>query len=102
MPYGSDAAALPSLSRTTGLVSATTVSDWNGASTTINDAVSLASLTRNAGENAASYAITNGTLALTGTLNGVNNPAGADNYTTSSCATRRQLTINQDAHTTAP
>src|SRR5262245_47629572 len=94
MPYGSDAAALPSLSRTTGLVSATTVSDWNGASTTINDAVSLASLTRNAGENAASYAITNGTLALTGTLNGVNNPAVAGNYTTSFSTTGSQLTIN--------
>src|SRR5262249_47151345 len=67
---------------------------WNGASTTINDAVSLATLQRNPGENAGNYAITNGTLALTGTLNGANNPAVAGNYTTSFSTTNSQLTVN--------
>src|SRR5262249_23870082 len=84
-----------------GGVAGTTVTDWNGASTTINGAVSLATLQRNPGENAGNYAITNGTLALTGTLNGANNPAVAGNYTTSFSTTNSQLTVNPVALTTA-
>src|SRR5262249_56236919 len=82
-----------------GGVAGTTVTDWNGASTTINGAVSLATLQRNPGENAGNYAITNGTLALTGTLNGANNPAVAGNYTTSFSTTNSQLTVNPVALT---
>src|SRR5262249_52643869 len=85
-----------------GGVAGTTVTDWNGASTTINGAVSLATLQRNPGENAGNYAITNGTLALTGTLNGANNPAVAGNYTTSFSTTNSQLTAKPHTPTPPP
>src|SRR5262249_57142015 len=70
--YGTNDPALPALTSTTGLVTGTTVTDWNGASTTINNATSLDTRHRQPGDTAVSYAITNGTLALTGTLNGAN------------------------------
>src|SRR5262249_57060286 len=98
--YGTNDAALAALTSTTGLVTGTTVTDWNGASTTINDAVSLATLQRNPGENAGNYAITNGTLALTGTLNGANNPAVASNYTTTCSTTQSRIPSNPLARTT--
>jgi hypothetical protein len=75
----------------------TTVTNWNGNSTAINDsgkvAASLGSLTRTPGENVGSYAYTAGTLnALTG--------SSAGNYSASlSLANNPTLTINTAALT---
>src|SRR5262249_10204675 len=91
----------PALTSTTGLVTGTTVTDWNGASTTINDAVSLATLQRNPGENAGNYAITNGTLTLTGTLTEPHKPAKVANRPPIVSTTTHQITLNPFAFTTA-
>jgi hypothetical protein len=74
----------------------TTVTNWNGTSTLINDTGNvmgnLQSLARTAGENVGSYNVTGGTLTLSGT--------SAGNYSSSfSVGGSPTLTINQAALT---
>src|SRR6185436_7792424 len=77
--YGADDPTLSGIAVSLGGLVNGTVTDWNGASTPLNDtgnvSATLATLTRNAGETVTapgpSYAITSGTLnALTGTAAG--------------------------------
>jgi hypothetical protein len=95
--YGADDPSLSGITPTLAGVVNTSVMDWNGNSTASNDsskvAASLASLTRNAGENVGSYAYTAGTLnALSG--------SSAGNYTASfSLANNPTLTVNPAALT---
>jgi hypothetical protein len=95
--YGANDPSLSGITPTLAGVVNTSVTDWNGNSTAINDtgkvAASLASLTRNAGENVGSYAYTAGTLnALSG--------SSAGNYTASfSLANNPTLTVNPAALT---
>src|SRR5262249_39050117 len=99
--YGTNDPALPALTSTTRLVTGTTLTHCNGASTTITYAATLASLQRNTAANAGNYAISTGTLALTGTLNCPTRRSSDLNYTTSFSTTNSQLTVNPVALTTA-
>src|SRR5262249_57146765 len=64
--YGTNDPSLSGITPTLAGVVNTTVTNWNGTSTPINDtglvAASLASLARTAGESVGSYSITGGTL----------------------------------------
>jgi hypothetical protein len=68
--YGTNNPTVTAITPTLSGVVNTTVTNWNGLSTPINDTGNvtgnLASLTRNAGENVGSYNITGGTLTLSG------------------------------------
>src|SRR6185436_9528132 len=90
--YGADDPTLSGIAVSLGGLVNGTVTDWNGASTPLNDtgnvSATLATLTRNAGElvSGSPYAITSGTLnALTGTA--------AGNYTASVSTAGNTLAI---------
>src|SRR5258706_10531364 len=87
--YGQDDPALLGITPTlNGVVNGVSVTNWMGASTTLNDSVNaaLANLARQAGENVGSYAITGASFgALSGT--------GASNYSAPTFSGSPVLTI---------
>jgi len=84
--YGTNDPLLGTVSLTTpGLVNGVTVTDWTGATTTLNDTATLATLARAGGENVGSYAIGTGTLNL----------SAPGNYNASFSAAGRALDITK-------